>query len=242
MNRRDLLLGKPVPAHVAIIMDGNGRWAIQKGKPREVGHASGVKSVRAVCEAASECGVKHLTLFAFSTENWNRSSLEVSVLLDLLVETINNEISTLIKNNICFNAFGDLDRLPEKCRQKLAEASLLTHDMTGLNLNLAISYSSRTELMNALIEVLKDYQGNRISIDTLNEDFFRSKFWSFKIPDPDLLIRTSGEKRLSNFLLWQMAYTELYFTSTLWPDFRKNDFYKAIYDFQKRDRRFGLTK
>jgi undecaprenyl diphosphate synthase len=229
-----------LPAHIAIIMDGNGRWAKKHGKMRIFGHKNGVKSVRETTEAAAELGIKYLTLYAFSTENWNRPKKEVDALMTLLVHTIENEIKTLNKNNIRLEAIGDLKNLPKKSYSKLLEAIESTKNNDRMTLILALSYSSRWEIVDAVKNIADKISKNEISSDEIDQKLFSSFLTTSKFPDPELLIRTSGEFRISNFLLWQIAYTELYFTSKLWPDFRKDDLYEAILDYQKRERRFGL--
>lgn len=230
-----------LPQHVAIIMDGNGRWAQEKGLNRVEGHKSGVDSVREVTEASVEIGIQYLTLYAFSTENWSRPKAEVDALMELLVETIKNEISTLNKNNVQLKAIGDLKSLPGNCQKNLEQAIEETSKNNGMVLALALSYSSHWEIINAVKEIAKKVQKNIIDIDQINLSLFSEHLSTVGIPNPELLIRTSGETRVSNFLLWQIAYSELYFTKTLWPDFKKNNFFKAIIDFQNRERRFGKT-
>lgn len=228
-----------LPNHVAIIMDGNGRWAKQKGKDRIFGHKNGVAAVREVTESAAEIGLKYLTLYAFSTENWNRPSTEVNALMSLLVSTINAETKTLMKNNVRLLTIGDISRLPVKVYKKLEETIDKTSENSGLSLVLALSYSSRWEIINSIKDLASDVKKGKINLEEVNENIFSNYLCTKEIPDPELLIRTSGEKRISNFLLWQIAYSELYFTDKLWPDFKKEDFYAAILDFQKRERRFG---
>lgn len=230
-----------VPAHVAVIMDGNGRWAKQRGMMRVLGHRNAIKAVRDTVEAAAEIGVKHLTMYAFSTENWNRPKAEVDALMDLLVSTIEGETPTLNQNGIKLHAIGDVDSLPTKTRKELLKAIENTAHNTHMTLHLALSYSGRSEIMRAMKNMLFDLQSNKLDRATLNDDVFASYLYTAGIPDPGLLIRTSGEHRISNFLLWQLAYTEFYFTEKLWPDFRKADFFEAIIDFQQRERRFGKT-
>ncbi len=228
-----------LPVHVAVIMDGNGRWAKERGYNRIFGHQSGVKSVREVTEAAAEIGLKYLTLYAFSTENWKRPQTEVDALMELLIETIENETPTLNKNNVRLLAIGDLKRLPGKLEEKLQRCIDSTSSNTGLNLVLALSYSARWEILNAIKHIIKDIELNQLTTDDISTDIFSDYLTTKSIPDPDLLIRTSGELRISNFLLWQLAYTELYFTETHWPEFSKECFYEAICEYQKRERRFG---
>jgi undecaprenyl diphosphate synthase len=230
-----------LPIHVAVIMDGNGRWAKKKGNIRIFGHKNAIKAVTDVVEASVEIGVKYLTLYAFSTENWNRPKIEVNALMSLLVSTINTELKTLNKNNVRLLAIGNLESLPKNVHKKLKEAIENTAGNTGLSLVLALSYSSRWEITNAVKKIADDIVARKIENKDINENLFSSYLTTDGIPDPDLLIRTSGELRISNFLMWQMAYTELYFTDTLWPDFSKNDYYKAIYEYQHRERRFGKT-
>lgn len=230
-----------LPSHVAIIMDGNGRWAKQRGKLRIFGHKNAIKAVRDTTEGAAELGIEYLTLYTFSTENWNRPKKEVDALMNLLVETIHNETKTLNDNNIRLLAIGDLGSLGEKCYQQLQNAIENTCKNTRMTLVLALSYSSRWEIANAARKIAEEVKSNQIEPEEINQDFFATYLTTNNIPDPELLIRTSGEFRISNFLLWQIAYSELYFTPKLWPDFRKEDLYEAILDFQKRERRFGLT-
>ncbi len=230
-----------IPNHIAVIMDGNGRWAKQKGKNRIFGHKNGVKAVRETIEAATELGVKYLTLYAFSTENWNRPKAEVSGLMELLVVTINKEIKTLMENNIALKAIGDLDSLPARTHSELMKAIDKTSKNTKMTLVLALSYSSKWEILNAVKTIANKVKKGNISPGEIDEDIFTQHLCTSGFPDPELLIRTSGEHRISNFLLWQIAYTELYFTDKLWPDFRKDDFCQAIADYQKRERRFGKT-
>jgi undecaprenyl diphosphate synthase len=230
-----------LPVHVAIIMDGNGRWAAQHGLDRIFGHQRGVESVRKVIEAAAEIGIKYLTLYAFSTENWGRPDEEVSALMGIMVQSLNNETDTLIKNNIRLNAIGDIDRLAYDVRSRLMETIELTSGSTGLDLLVALSYSSRWEITQAVRKIAIKVRNDYLKPDEINETEFEKYLTTAGIPDPDLLIRTSGELRISNFLLWQLAYTEFFFTETLWPDFGKKDFCDAIIDFQKRERRFGKT-
>lgn len=230
-----------VPNHVAVIMDGNGRWAKQKGKNRIFGHRNGVKAVRDTIEAAAEIGVKHVTLYAFSTENWTRPKEEINGLMELLVFTINKEIKTLMENDISLHAIGDLKSLPSACYRELMRAIEKTSSNKRMKLILALSYSSKWEIMNAVRAIAKDVEEKKISSALINEELFNTYLDTAPYPNPELLIRTSGEHRISNFLLWQIAYAELYFTEKLWPDFRKEDFFEAIADYQKRERRFGKT-
>ncbi len=230
-----------LPKHVAIIMDGNGRWAKQKGNQRIFGHKNGVKAVREVTEAAAEIGVQYLTLYAFSTENWNRPKIEIDALMQLLVSTIHSETKTLLKNNVRLMAIGDRESLPLSVQNNLQDSINQTAKNTGLTLVLALSYSSRWEITNAVKKIALAIENKQLSHEDINEQLFSNYLTTKDIPDPELLIRTSGEYRISNFLLWQIAYSELYFTNKLWPDYRKDDFYEAIIDFQNRERRFGKT-
>ena len=224
-----------LPHHVAITMDGNGRWAKSKGKFRVFGHQSGVKAVRDTVEGAAEIGLKYITLYAFSTENWDRPKREVNALMSLLVSTINKETKTLLDNNIRLEAIGNIEELPKKCQSELKEAIEKTKHGSGTTLILALSYSSRWEIINAIKQIVK----NEVSEKNINEELFSQYLTTKGVPNPELLIRTSGEQRISNFLLWQIAYSELYFTDILWPEFRREDLFEAIYKFQKRERRFG---
>ena len=230
---------KRLPRHIAIIMDGNGRWAKQKGNPRIFGHKNGVTAVRDTVEGAAELGIEYLTLYAFSTENWNRPAKEVDALMSLLVVTINKETKTLLDNNVRLWAIGDIDGLPESVARNLKGAIDKTKHNTGLNLVLALSYSSRWEILNAVKNLAKDVENGNIDSEDINESVFESYLNTTGFPDPELLIRTSGEYRISNYLLWQIAYAELFFTPTLWPDFRREHLYQAIEDYQCRERRFG---
>ena len=230
-----------VPEHVAIIMDGNGRWAMQRGKQRIFGHKNGVNAVKAATEAASEIGVKYLTLYAFSTENWNRPKSEVDALMSLLVETINAEMETLLKNGIRILTIGDKSLLPVDVQRNLNDVMLRTAHCETITMVLALNYGSRLEITETVKKVVSLTLQGKITADEITPDTITSNLHTANIPDPALLIRTSGELRLSNFLLWQLAYTELYFTPVLWPDFTKDDFFMAIIDYQKRERRFGKT-
>lgn len=232
---------KKLPKHIAIIMDGNGRWARQQGEDRIFGHQNGVTSVREATETCAELGVEYLTLYAFSTENWNRPQEEVNALMELLVNTISAETPTLNKNNIRLDAIGNLQSLPGNCYNELMEAKAKTANNTRMTLVLALSYSAKWEIIHAVKEIAKKVERKEIGIDAINEALFASHLCTASIPDPELMIRTSGEHRISNFLLWQLAYSEFYFTEKLWPDFRKNDLYEAIIDYQNRERRFGKT-
>ncbi len=228
-----------LPQHIAIIMDGNGRWAKNKGKFRVFGHESGVLSVKDIVEGCIEVGVKYLTVYAFSTENWNRPIEEVNALMELLISTINQEAETLNKNNIRLNAIGDINSLPQKCIDDLHDAMQKTKNNNKCTLTLALSYSSKWELVEAAKKIAAKVKAGELDLNDINEQEFAAQLTTHNIPDPELMIRTSGEHRISNFLLWQLAYTELYFTETLWPDFRREHLFEAIVDYQKRERRFG---
>ena len=241
MSLKEKINPAKLPEHIAIIMDGNGRWAKQQGEQRIFGHENGVKSVRETVEAAAEIGVKYLTLYAFSTENWNRPKEEVIALMQLLVYTINAETATLNKNSIRLQAIGDLKSLPPDCYKELQEAIEKTKNNSRMTLVLALSYSSRWEIINAVKEIAQKVEDKTLSASEINEDTIAQHLCTANIPDPELMIRTSGEHRISNFLLWQLAYSELYFTDKLWPDFRKEDLFEAILDYQNRERRFGKT-
>lgn len=230
-----------IPEHIAVIMDGNGRWAKGRGKLRIFGHQGGVNSVREVSEGCAELGVKYLTLYAFSTENWNRPKAEVSALMTLLVKTIRKETHTLMKNNIRLDVIGDRGMLPADCNRELDEAIETTSGNNAMTLILALSYSSRWDMVHAVKEIAMQIKKGLLDIDNINEEVISSALTTHKFPNPDLMIRTSGEMRISNFLLWELAYSELYFTPVLWPDFKKEDLYKAIADYQSRERRFGKT-
>ncbi|WP_117881893.1 isoprenyl transferase [Aureibaculum luteum] len=227
------------PKHVAIIMDGNGRWAKQKGMLRVFGHRNGVKAVKQTVEAASEIGIEVLTLYAFSTENWNRPKTEVKALMKILVSSLKDELETFQKNNIRLQTIGQTQNLPKKAQKELLEVIELTKNNTSMVLNLALSYGSREEIVNTIKNISKKVVNKQLSIEEIDENIINNHLYTFTLPDVDFLIRTSGEKRISNFLLWQIAYAELYFTDVLWPDFRKEDFFKAILDYQCRERRFG---
>lgn len=230
-----------LPCHVAIIMDGNGRWARERGSHRIFGHQSGVTSVRETVEAAGELGIKYLTLYAFSKENWCRPQEEIDALMGLMISTINSETETLIKNDVRLLVIGDMKSLPGHIVEKLNEVITLTRGNKGLTLVIALSYGSRWEITDAARRIAEDVESGKIEKDAINERTFSEYLLTGSVPDPELLIRTSGEYRISNFLLWQVAYTEMYFSPTLWPDFRKEHLYKAIIDYQKRERRFGKT-
>lgn len=228
-----------LPEHIAIIMDGNGRWAKNQGKFRVFGHESGVLSVKDIVEGCVDIGIRYLTVYTFSTENWNRPVDEVNALMELLISTINQETETLTKNNIRLNAIGDIASLPQKCIADLKSAMDKTANNTRCTLTLALSYSAKWEITQAAKMLAQQVKDQKMSIEDINEEHFAAQLTTVNMPDPELMIRTSGEHRISNFLLWQMAYTELYFTDTLWPDFRREDLFEAIVDYQKRERRFG---
>lgn len=230
-----------LPQHIAVIMDGNGRWAKQQGKLRVFGHSNGVKSVREVSEGCAELGVKYLTLYAFSTENWNRPQEEVGALMQLLLKTVRLELKTLMKNDIRLRAIGDLASLPKATAKELNDAIEKTAANKRMDLILALSYSGRNEIASAVRNIAENVKAGKLSTDEINEDLISNHLYTANIPDPELLIRTSGERRISNFLLWQLAYSELYFTELFWPDFNKEELYKAILDYQQRERRFGKT-
>lgn len=228
-----------LPSHIAVIMDGNGRWAKSKGAKRIFGHQNAVKAVREITEGCAELGIGYLTLYAFSTENWARPTAEVNGLMDLLVTTIRRETKTLIKNNVKLTTIGDLSELPERTQDKLIDAIGDTKDNTGLNLILALNYSGRWEISEATRQIAEEVKLGKLDISEIDPDLINGYLSTNSFPDPELLIRTSGEMRISNFLLWQIAYTELYFTEKLWPDFRKEDLYEALASYEKRERRFG---
>jgi len=239
MNFKDKLNKDNIPQHVAIIMDGNGRWAKSKGQTRLFGHAMGVESVRRVLTGATEVGVKYLTLYAFSTENWNRPKDEVDGLMDLLVNTITKEIEDLHGNNVIVKTIGDIEALPGNCGERLKNASAKTANNTGTTLILALNYSAKQEIREAIKSIANNYKNDEFLLEDITDDLIDSCLETKGIPNPELLIRTSGEIRLSNFLLWQIAYSELYFSEKNWPDFTEEDFYQAIHDYQNRERRFG---
>lgn len=230
-----------IPKHVAIIMDGNGRWAKMHGKNRVFGHREGVNSVRDIVEVSGQLGIKYLTLYTFSTENWRRPKSEITVLMKLLIRALRNETDNLHKNNVKLVAFGDLNTLPEKVREELYEAMEKTKNNKLMTLNLAISYSGRWDILNAVRKISTDYKNGKISLKDLDDRLFSSYLSTSDIPEPDLLIRTGGEFRISNFLLWELAYTEIYIDKIFWPDFRRQHFYEAIREYQKRERRFGMV-
>jgi undecaprenyl diphosphate synthase len=241
MSLRVLIDEKHLPQHIAIIMDGNGRWAQEQGQDRLFGHFHGVASVRDIVEGSAELGIKFLTLYAFSTENWDRPKEEVAGLMSLLVETIRKEVPILNSNNIRMHVIGELSMLPDHAKNALQEALDMTASNTGLNLIMALSYSSRWELVNAVKKIAQDVKSGTLEPEAISQDTLQQYLATSAFPDPELMIRTSGEYRISNFLLYQLAYAELYFTQTRWPDFRKENLYEAIIDFQKRERRFGKT-
>lgn len=238
LNNIDL---KRLPKHVAIIMDGNGRWAKMRGLERYFGHSEGVVSVKKIIEAASKLGVKYMTLYTFSTENWKRPEEEIQALMGLLVQAINQETAHLMEHNIRLTAIGDLSRLPEDAKVSLNECMEATASNTGVTVALALSYSSRWEITNAIKEIAQMVVNNEMSIDQINDKVISSHLTTHNLPDPDLLIRTGGEKRISNFMLWQLSYTELFFSDKFWPEFREEEFYEAILEFQNRERRLGRT-
>ena len=230
-----------LPKHLSIIMDGNGRWAKQKGLLRAMGHENGTKSVKATIEACAKLGIEFLTLYAFSSENWNRPKLEVETLMKLLVKSLKKELQTLKDNNIKLNAIGNLEKLPKSAQKELLDVIEATKDNSRMTLTLALSYGSREEIVNAVRNISHKVKNNIISIDTIDDSIINEHLYTQNLPDVDLLIRTSGEHRISNFLLWQIAYAELYFTDVLWPDFKEHHLYEAIISYQKRERRFGKT-
>ncbi|MFT7100859.1 MAG: undecaprenyl diphosphate synthase [Bacteroidia bacterium] len=240
MSKENINLDR-LPKHIAIIMDGNGRWAKEKGKFRIFGHQNGVKAVREVSEGCAELGVECLTLYAFSTENWNRPKIEVNALMTLLVKTIKGETATLMKNGIKLDAIGDRSTLPKNCLSELDEAIEATKDNTGMTLILALSYSAKWDIVNATKIIAQKAKDGEITPEDIDEELINQTLTTYKYPHPELMIRTSGELRISNFLLWEIAYSELYFTTVLWPDYRKEHLYEAIIDYQSRERRFGKT-
>jgi undecaprenyl diphosphate synthase len=230
-----------LPKHLAIIMDGNGRWAKQKGLLRAFGHENGTKSVRLTVETCAKLGIKNLTLYAFSTENWNRPKLEVETLMKLLISSLKNELQTLQDNDIRLNSIGNLEMLPKSAQKELLDVIKKTEKNSRMVLTLALSYGSREEIISAIKKISDKVKNNIISPDSIDESIINQHLYTHNLPDVDLLIRTSGEHRISNFLLWQIAYAELYFTDVLWPDFKEDDLYEAIISYQKRERRFGKT-
>lgn len=238
-TQEELKLSGAIPEHIAIIMDGNGRWAKSKGNVRAFGHKVGVDSVRDITEACAQLGVKHLTLYAFSTENWNRPRTEVFALMQLLIHSLRKESAYLNKNNIRLHAIGQIERFPKRCQKELTEAMQLTKDNTRLDLCLALSYSGRWDITEAIKKISSKVKKGILELDEINDQVVAQHLSTANVPDPDLIIRTSGEFRISNFLLWQLAYSELFITQTYWPDFRRNKLYEAIRSFQNRERRFG---
>ena len=238
---RKEILNNNIPDHIAIIMDGNGRWAKEKNLPRLAGHNEGINSVREIVRICGEIEVKYLTLYTFSNENWLRPSKEVSAIMSLLMKTISKEVINLDKNNVRFNAIGDLESLPKESFDRIHDGILMTKENTGLNLTLALSYGGRQELISAVNSIIKKFIDKPQKYDMIDEKEFEKHLYTSDMPDPDLLIRTGGEKRISNFLLWQIAYTELFMTEAYWPDFREELLMKSIFDFQNRQRRFGRT-
>lgn len=241
MSLKEKLLADKMPQHIAIIMDGNGRWARGRGKFRIFGHQNGVSTVKTITEACAELGVKYLTLYAFSTENWNRPAIEVRALMELLVDTMRKELPTLMENGIKLSFIGNQSDLPAKCQKQIEVTMEETKHNTRMNLVLALSYSAKWDLVQAIKNISNDAMNGKINVADINDSLVDSYLSTHWMPHPELLIRTSGEKRISNFLLWEIAYSELYFTEKLWPDFTKEDLYDAIYDFQNRERRFGKT-
>ena len=241
MDKKLLINLQRVPKHVAIIMDGNGRWAAGKGMSRVFGHRNALTAVRESIESAAQIGVKAITLYAFSTENWNRPKLEVDALMSLLVNSLKKELITFQKNGVIVNAIGNIENLPNKAKKALNEVIIQTKDNSKIIMTLALSYGSREEIVNAIKNISKKVVNKELSVKEIDENIINNHLYTFNLPEVDLMIRTSGEQRLSNFLLWQMAYAELYFTNVLWPDFRKEHFYDAIIDYQNRERRFGKT-
>jgi undecaprenyl diphosphate synthase len=238
-SKKENILGGHIPKHIAIIMDGNGRWAKERSLPRIAGHKEGVNSVREITRACGEIGVKHLTLYTFSTENWRRPKTEVSALMTLLLKTISTEVKELHKNNVRFTAIGDLKKLPKSTQQGIFDGIEITKNNTGLNLCLALNYGSRQEMVSAVQAIAKKVKKGDLKLDEINETIFSNTLSTSDMPNPDLLIRTSGEYRLSNFLLWQCAYSEIIMTKTFWPAFREDALIEAILEYQSRERRFG---
>jgi len=241
MNLKEQIDKDKLPKHLAVIMDGNGRWAKQKGLFRSIGHESGTKAVREIVEACAEINIPYLTLYAFSTENWSRPKIEVELLMKLLVSSLKKEIKTLHENNIKLNAIGNLEALPKKAQRELKDVIDKTKENSRMTLTLALSYGSREEIIKTIKEISHKVKNNLISPENIDETVINNHLYTQNLPDVDLLIRTSGEQRISNFLLWQIAYAELYFTDTLWPDYRKNHLFEAILNYQNRERRFGKT-
>jgi len=241
MSLKSKIHSENLPKHIAIIMDGNGRWAKEKGFLRVFGHENGTKSVKTTVESCAELGIENLTLYAFSTENWNRPKLEVKTLMQLLISSLKKEMNTMQKNSIRLNAIGNLEHLPARVRKELLHVIDETKENTRMTLTLALSYGSRDELINATKQICDKVKNNIISVENIDETLINQHLYTQNLPDVDLLIRTSGEKRISNFLLWQIAYAELYFTDVYWPDFTNENLYEAIINYQKRERRFGKT-
>ncbi|MCS6933925.1 MAG: isoprenyl transferase [Chitinophagales bacterium] len=241
MSYKDKIDLTRLPRHIAVIMDGNGRWAKARGKNRIFGHTNGVRAVRETAEACAELGVEYLTVYAFSTENWSRPEREVNALMSLLVKTIDKEIDTLLKNDIRLGMIGDMSALPKSVADKLRHAIETTAHCKRMQLTLALSYSGKAELERAIKLIAKDVLNGSLIPEDITQELIEQYLYTYGMPDPELLIRTSGEQRLSNFLLWQMAYAEFYFTDVMWPDFDREELYKAVYDFQHRERRFGKT-
>lgn len=241
VNYKEQIQSDNIPQHIAVIMDGNGRWAKSKGKFRIFGHRNGVKSVQEVIEAAAEIGVKYLTLYAFSTENWNRPKQEIDALMQLLVSTIRKETKKLMDNHIRLSTIGDTQSLPPRCRQELDEAMRVTSGNTRMTVILALSYSAKWDMVNAVKNIAAEVKNNKLDPSAINDKTINQFLSTNPFPHPEFLIRTSGEQRISNFLLWELAYSELYFTEKFWPDFRKEDFFEAIVNYQSRERRFGKT-
>lgn len=241
MDTQNQLIPERLPKHIAIIMDGNGRWAKEKGKDRLFGHTSGVESVREIVEECAQLHIQYLTVYAFSTENWDRPKDEVTGLMELLVQTIHKEVPTLNKNNVRLHVIGNIAMMPKNAQNELKDACAETNGNTGLNLVMALSYSSRWEILNAVQRIATDVKNNELIPEEISEKVFNQYLCTADFPDPELVIRTSGEYRISNFLLYQLAYSELYFTNTLWPDFRKEDLHEALLNYQNRERRFGKT-
>jgi undecaprenyl diphosphate synthase len=241
MNLLAIIDKHNLPKHLAIIMDGNGRWAKQQGLLRSFGHEGGTKSVKTIIKSCAKLGIENLTLYAFSTENWNRPKLEVNTLMKILIRSLKKELTTLLENNIKLNTIGNLEKLPQSAQKELLDVINKTKDNTQMTLTLALSYGSREEIVNAVKNISNKVKNNIISVESIDDSIINEHLYTRNLPDVDLLIRTSGENRISNFLLWQIAYAELYFTDVLWPDFKEQDLYEAIISYQKRERRFGKT-
>ena len=241
MDKKTLINADRIPEHIAVIMDGNGRWAKNKGMNRIFGHKNAITAVRETIEAAAHIGTKAITLYAFSTENWNRPKVEVNALMALLIKSLNKELNTLQENEVRFNSIGNINSLPKTAQKTLKEVIFKTKNNTRIVLTLALSYGAREEIVNTIKNISKKVVNKELTLEEIDEKIINNHLYTFNLPDVDLMIRTSGEKRISNFLLWQMAYAELYFTNILWPDFRKEHFYDAIIEYQNRERRFGKT-